>query len=85
MKAALVEVPWLQRGDLCPKFIARDIGRKRIAAAGIKRPTLCQNGGHQNRARMAGKRHVVIVEHVRRDAVDQRRIGGRKVTADRNL
>ena len=85
VKAALVEAPRLQRGDLRPKLIARDIGRKRLAAAGIKRPTHCQNGGHQNRARMAGKRHVVIVEHVRRDAVDKRSIGGREVAAGRNL
>jgi hypothetical protein len=57
-----------------PDLVARHIGGEELRAAGADDFALGDDGGHEHSARMSVERDVVIVQHVSRGAVDERRI-----------
>ena len=75
----LVRVAALQVG---PHLVARHVGGRHLRPAGLERLRLGQDRRHQHRARMAAQRHVVVVERMRRRAVDPGRLGRRDAPAD---
>ena len=56
--------------QLGPHFIADDIGAQQIGTGATQHMPLSQDGRRDDRARVAGQRHVVVVERVRGGAVD---------------
>ena len=85
MKAALVQRTRLELLQQRPHFVAGDISGHRLLAAGTERPTLGENCRRERGARMPVHAHIVVIEHMRRDAVDQRGIGRRQIAADRDF
>ena len=70
--------------QLGPDFEAGDIGGQHLGAARSAGLALGQDRRHQHGARMAVERHVVVIQNVSGDAVDQRRGFGRAPGAGGN-
>ena len=73
MPALAMQRRRLAQQKLGPHFVAGDIGRQHFGAARSVCFALGKNRRHQDRARMAVERHIVVVQHVRGNAVDQGR------------
>jgi hypothetical protein len=58
-----------------PGLVARDIGHDHVLAAGAKHLGFRQDSRHQHGGGMAAQGHVIIVERVRRGAVDPAGLG----------
>ena len=70
MPALLVQQAGIAAEQLGPGFVAGDIGDDHVGAGGAERFGLGQDRRHQHGAGMAAQSHVVVVERMRRGAVD---------------
>ncbi len=77
MPALLVQKPRIPPEQLGPGLIPGDIGGDHVRARGAQMLRLRQDGRDQHRAGMAAQRHVVIVQRMRRGAVDPGGLRGR--------
>ena len=85
VEAALVQRAGLELLQQRPHLVARHIGGERLFAARAERPAFGEDRGRERGARMPVHADIVIVEHMRRHAVDERGVAGRQVAPARDL
>ena len=75
MPALLVQQAGIAAEQFGPGLVAGDIGHDHVGARGAERFGLGEDRRHQHRAGMAAQTDIVVVERVRRGAVDPGRFG----------